>query len=467
VAFWALLAVLSWLIATQPVALIAGVSLALFGLIGLLRFPWLLWLLLALLLPFAAAQRFGAASLADLLLAAALAFWFVEGARRRTIQLTILPILPALLLYLAAMAVSLLAAADLDEAMLEVVKWAEFGVILAVVPTALPANRASWLAAALLLAAVAQAGLGLYQFLFRIGPEWFLLFDRFMRASGSFAQPNPFAGYLGLTLPVAVSLMLWAWNYLVQRRNWPALGWTLFYTSSAMLIAAGLAASWSRGGWFGAAAGVALTLAARSRVAAMTAAVVAAVLLATVVLGLASPGLLPEPLAVRIQDLPSYFGLANVLSQPLTDENFAVVERVAHWVAAIRMWEAAPWFGIGPGNYDVLYPSVRLPLWEEPLGHAHNIYLNVLAETGLMGGIAFLILWGVVIVWIARCIRTSVRPSWQHALACGLLGMIAGQLTVHSLFDNLFVQGIYLHIALWIALLACVEQLPRRTQPNW
>ena len=50
----------------------------------------------------------------------------------------------------------------------------------------------------------------------------------------------------------------------------------------------------------------------------------------------------------------AYFGLTDVLSQPVTDENFSVVERIAHWVAAQRMWAQSPWFGVGPGNYAVV-----------------------------------------------------------------------------------------------------------------
>ena len=92
---------------------------------------------------------------------------------------------------------------------------------------------------------------------------------------------------------------------------------------------------------------------------------------------------IPSSLTDRMADLPTYLGLGmwEVVRQPITDSNFSVIERLAHWIAALRMWELSPWLGIGPGNYAAVYPQVRLPRWEEPLGHAHNIYLNVLAET--------------------------------------------------------------------------------------
>jgi O-antigen ligase len=144
--------------------------------------------------------------------------------------------------------------------------------------------------------------------------------------------------------------------------------------------------------------------------------------------------------------------LSDVLSQPVTDENFSVIERVAHWVAALRMWEQAPWLGIGPGNYAIAYPAVRVLRWDDPLGHAHNIYLNTLGETGLVGLAMFLLFWGVSLVWVWRQARQarSYDARWWSALAIGVFGVLV-HLNVHNFFDNLFVQGIYLHIALWLA----------------
>ena len=38
-----------------------------------------------------------------------------------------------------------------------------------------------------------------------------------MRAYGTFQQPNPYAGYLGLTLPLAFSVALWGVETLRDR----------------------------------------------------------------------------------------------------------------------------------------------------------------------------------------------------------------------------------------------------------
>ena len=137
---------------------------------------------------------------------------------------------------------------------------------------------------------------------------------------------------------------------------------------------------------------------------------------------------MPAPIAQRLADIPAYFGLTDVLSQPVTDENFSVLERVAHWVAAQRMWALAPWLGVGPGNYAQVYPQVRLPQWEDALGHAHNIYLNVAAETGLIGLAAYLALMVTALAFVwqqLRASRTDCHDLWP--LACGIDGRYTGR----------------------------------------
>jgi O-antigen ligase len=98
---------------------------------------------------------------------------------------------------------------------------------------------------------------------------------------------------------------------------------------------------------------------------------------------------------------------------------------------------------------------VRLPRWEEPLGHAHNIYLNVLAETGLAGLFFFLLFWLVTLGGIWRTVRACGSDRRAGALALGVLGIFV-HATVHHLFDNLFVQGMVLHLGLWLAMTALI-----------
>ena len=121
--------------------------------------------------------------------------------------------------------------------------------------------------------------------------------------------------------------------------------WAGGYSLATGLLAAGILASWSRGAWLGAAVGVLVVVILRSRRAAVVTGVAALGVAITVLLGSLSPEAVPEPVLARVQDIPTYFGLTDILAQPVTDENFAVAERMAYWVAAQRMWEQAPWLG--------------------------------------------------------------------------------------------------------------------------
>jgi O-antigen ligase len=420
----------------------------------------LAWLGLAFSLPIASGIRIGPASTTDLLLAASLALWFASFVTRTRQPYVPHPPLWPVALYILVLYLSSLGALNLAEALTEMVKWIEFAAILLLVPSALPPKMVPWLVGALLAAAALQGVYGLYQFVFRIGPEWFLIQGRFMRAGGVFGQPNPFGAYLGLSLPVAASLALWSLTALLSRWSLSRLAWALFYILAACAISAGLVASWSRGAWLGAAGALIVVLAFYNRRTALLLGLALLVLATTALLGALNPAWIPAAIAGRIGGIPAYLGFVNVLTLDVNDDNFAVIERVAHWVAALRMWEIAPWLGVGPGNYASAYAEVALPRWSDPLGHAHNIYLNVLGESGLLGLGAFLLMWSLLVGWLSQQLSLLLpSQSWSRALAVGVLGVLA-HLAIHSFFDNLFVQGIYLHIAFWFAAVATSRVAP-------
>jgi O-antigen ligase len=424
----------------------------------LLRHPWLAWIGLGVSLPITAGIKLGPMSVADITLAGAIFLWFADGIRCRSLRLNWAALPGFVALYLAALLVTAVGAVDLADAGREVIKWAEVFAVVWLVSQQATRLQARWLALSLLSGAALQAGLGIYQFIFRIGPDAFVLMERFMRAAGSFGQPNPYAGYLGLSLPVAVSLALWGWQRFLaldasaQERG-AALLWAGIYSGLAGVIGLGLLASWSRGGWIGAAAGVGFVIVFRSRRALLASVTAGVAGLIALGLGGLNPAWVPASIGERLADLPAYLGIGinEILRQPVTDANFSIIERLAHWMAAWRMWEMAPWLGIGPGNYPAIYPAVQVPGWDDPLGHAHNIYLNVLAESGLVGLAAYLLFWGATLLWLVDKLRKARRASWEQALLVGIVGVII-HLSIHNFFDNLFVQGIYLHLALWLAL---------------
>lgn len=429
----------------------SGLLLAAAGLaLAVLIKPWLGLPLLALVAPWAALRPLPVGALpldgADLALALVLAAWLAQGVAQRRIVVPHPPLLWPLLALLAALGLSLLAAPSYREGLPELLKWLQVLALYLATAALLPRQRVGWLIAAVLAAAAAQALLGLYQFLTQSGPDAFFLLGRFMRAYGAFRQPNPYAGYLGLVAPLAISLALWAWS----SRQWAPARLRLSLTAAAGLISLGLLASWSRGAWLAFAAAVAVVILAHSRRAAPAVlALAAAAIVALGVFGAAD--LLPAPVAGRLSELQQYVGLVDVARTEVTDANFSVIERIAHWQAALAMWRDHLWLGVGAGNYAVVYHLYNLPRWYEPLGHAHNVYLNFAAEAGLLGLLAYGWLW-LAALWQALR-RAAASNRFAAAVGAGILGGLVAA-SVHNFFDNLWVQHIYLTLALLLGLLA-------------
>ncbi len=159
---------------------------------------------------------------------------------------------------------------------------------------------------------------------------------------------------------------------------------------------------------------------------------------------------LPGAVTGRVASIGESFMVWDVADAEVTDANFATVERVAHWEAAAAMWSDRPWLGQGPGHYELVYDRYRLPRWSAPLGHAHNYYLHLLAEDGLVGLAGYLLFFGACLVFAVRAAWRPHTPL-EGALGLGLTGVL-GAIAVHNLVDNVFVHETTVHLGLLLGL---------------
>jgi putative inorganic carbon (HCO3(-)) transporter len=394
--------------------------------------------------------------LTEALLALVLAAWLMRMIVRREVRVTLPPLGLPMLLFLGAILLSVLVAGSVQYSAKEIIKWLEVLALYLLVVNEMGGQWPRPLIFTFLMTGAVAAVQGIYQFLFQVGPEGFILFDRFMRAYGTFEQPNPYGGYLGLILPLAVGLVVAG----VLRVGGPSpskgravrLWWILLAAGSGVLMLAALVMTWSRGAWLGFAAAVAvmvLAVVVRSGRGAVLGTVFA--LLTAYILLAGGLARVPPSISQRFSDFVPYLGVTDVEGMEITDANFAVLERVAHWQAAWRMWTNHPWLGVGIGNYEPAYSQVALPQWPDPLGHAHNYYLNIAAETGVVGLLAYLLLWGAALVVAWRATRQAT--GWYWGVALGVLGVLV-HLSTHNFFDNLFVHGMYLHVAILLGIIA-------------
>jgi hypothetical protein len=395
--------------------------------------------------------------LAEAMLGLVLAAWLMKVLdRQRLTRLIWPPLTIPVMAFIGILLLSSLGSSSLKHSIKELIKWVEVLVLYVLVANEMRGRWSRGLVFVLLGTGAAVALHGIYQFIFQVGPEGFVLFDRFMRAHGTFEQPNPYAGYLVLVLPVAVGLLVAGIARLGGRVRW---SWLLWAGGCGFLMVVALIMSWSRGAWLGFAAAVAaIGLAAIARSGRVVVLGTVATLLVAYLLLVSGSIQLPTSILQRFADFLPYLGLADVRGMEVTDANFAVLERMAHWQAAISMWTEHPWLGVGIGNYATVYAKYALPQWPLALGHAHNYYLNMAGEAGALGLVAYLTLGAAVFstVWHA----TRQYSGWWWGTALGVLG-VAVHLAVHSLFDNLYVHAMYLNLAILLGVIAANAQAER------
>jgi hypothetical protein len=121
--------------------------------------------------------------------------------------------------------------------------------------------------------------------------------------------------------------------------------------------------------------------------------------------------------------------------------------RLALWRAALRMTADRPLLGVGPDNFRWPYGSYAgVDEWDTGI-HANNLYIEWLADTGLIGLLAFI--WMSMALGrtvVCRLMHGSVGTSWLLTL-----GLAASLLAwyVHGLFDY-FYEFTPTYVAFWL-----------------
>ena len=327
-----------------------------------------------------------------------------------------------------------------------------------------------------LFSAAFQGALGLWQYFRGYGPVVFLVpGTNYYRSYGTFQQPNPFGGYVGLIWPFCLGVVLhriWrlktnGQSSIVNRQFLISLVWITLALIATGLALSGVFTSGSRGAVLS--AGVALVVMG-----------LATLRKPVLWLGLGLAGFItlaaitfnqvPAALTNTISGLVDDYGAIDVRGVYLTPVNFSNVERLAHWQVAFAMMRDHPWLGVGFGNYGAYYEQYRLLYWVNALGHAHNYYLNIFAETGVIGLGTYLLMWVIIFAVTLAAIRhistsdlstSSLQSVFLNSqfsilnskfLYIGLLGTWA-HLTVHQLFDNLYVANSFLLIGVLLGVL--------------
>jgi len=224
------------------------------------------------------------------------------------------------------------------------------------------------------------------------------------RAFAAFATPASLGSFLALALPLTVA------------HGWAQAGRRRLLLGLAAIEAAGIVAAAS---------------------ATALAALLGAVALYGIVRGgrraalLAAVGLVAALAAVVAIRGPALLDPAH--------ENNPWRLRAGNFRIAIEVWADHPWLGVGPGGYGEVYPAYRRP-GDNEARHAHNLPLELAAETGTAAGAALSLLffWA----FLGPLIRGDRLRGWRLGAAVGLAAF-----GLHNLADF----TAFLPSMLWLA----------------
>jgi putative inorganic carbon (HCO3(-)) transporter len=219
------------------------------------------------------------------------------------------------------------------------------------------------------------------------------------RAVGTFVLPGELAGYTILLVPVSYGLARSARSRALR----------IVASCACALGALAMGLSFSRTGWIGLAAALALFVALRASGA--RAKWIAGTAIVAVAFGL----------------VLFFF---NEHHNP--SENYT---RLSIWQAAVGVIERFPLTGVGPFGFSHVYPFVRLPGGDATAFHAHSMYLTFFAETGTIGIAA--------LAWLLWAFGATMRRELRAAAGGGVLATavtagVAGML-VQGLIDTVSV----------------------------
>lgn len=249
-------------------------------------------------------------------------------------------------------------------------------------------------------------------------------------ATGTFINRNHFAAYLALTLPIVIAVASalatrgWRRNPLQKGSSFFATPGRDLYLASALMIVAlvmatAIASSRSRMGIISASLSiiaVALLVAWRSRKRGY--AILSLVLGGGTVM-LFSQGRAGTAVLNRFGALP--------------DAIQGSSSRWEIWAETIGMIREFPVTGIGWGAYSSVFQMFRRSAPGALVTHAENDYLQILAETGVLG-IAVLVAGSILV--IRSLLRSGgTRPDYGFLGIGSAAGLVA--LTLHSLTDSI------------------------------
>jgi O-antigen ligase len=346
--------------------------------------------------------------------------------------------------YVLVLSISIVEAQNVSAWAGEVYRWAvALALYVAWVESLRGVRAVRGIALVTAVAVLAVAAYAAWQVATGAGPATFSA-GGLTRVYATFGEPNPFAGYLEMTTLLLVALVLG--NATAARRR--AAVQSLGRVVPVAVVVASLAgmgallATQSRGGYLGFAVGL-------GTIVWLTGGKVR--WLGTVAAGICLAVALLSPLGGSVTERFRSVSLTTS-SEQVTTDNFAEQERAAHWGAAVHMAESSPILGVGAGNFDERYREATT-VWRFriPRGHAHNAYLQALAQAGIVGAVSYLCLLAAVAWKIWKSLQRVQDPLFRSVVVG--IAAVTVAVAVHNTVEYLHVLSLGIQLSVVWAML--------------
>ena len=140
----------------------------------------------------------------------------------------------------------------------------------------------------------------------------------------------------------------------------------------------------------------------------------------------------------------------NSIGDPTTNSR---IERVFGWQGAWEMFRDHPLTGVGQGHYRELYKAQYKPLGaREDLHHAHNNFMQILAESGIAGMVPYTLM---MLYFLYYGFRGWVKGKNIYCLAFG--GLTLG-LILHGLADFNLAMSAVMKLY-WLLAALCIQMM--------
>ncbi|MCL2016611.1 MAG: O-antigen ligase family protein [Defluviitaleaceae bacterium] len=243
-----------------------------------------------------------------------------------------------------------------------------------------------------------------------------------LRVYSTFGNPNVYGAYLLLAIPLAAGLILYVKNPLYK----------VYATGVTGVLVVALALTYSRGCYLALAGAVLFFML-----------LVEKRLIVLYGLGLAvAPILLPDHIIAR---------LVSILNFADTSTAF----RISIWQASIRILQDFWMAGLGQGieAYNMAYPFYSFAAVPAP--HAHNLFLQVFLETGIIGLLAFLAVLACFFrtqFSFMRNTQDSRRKLLSAAITAGVVGFLFQGMFDHVFYNYRVMLAFFLFLGIGTAL---------------